>query len=193
MKAKIKIELLSNTIFGSGKSVPGAEDISILLDSKGFPYLKGTTFKGIFREEVENILDWTGNTSINVDEIFGERVSTQQRANGSDRFIFTDFVIPSNIKDIMLGEQNYKMSKDIVADCFTSEYTFTAIENGMIKKGSLRSCKCINKGNIFYGEIIYDEKYADIVKMGVKAIKFMGSMRTRGFGRVKVSIEQVVK
>ena len=49
---KIKMELLSDVIFGNGMSVPGGEDISVLCDSNGFPYYKGGTLKGIFREEL---------------------------------------------------------------------------------------------------------------------------------------------
>ena len=56
---KIKMELLSDTIFGNGMSIPGGEDISVLSDENGFPYYKGGTFKGIFREELERFLDWT--------------------------------------------------------------------------------------------------------------------------------------
>ena len=60
---KIKIKLLSNTIFGSGQSVPGGEDIAILHDKDGFPYLKASTFKGIFREEFENYCSLTNELS----------------------------------------------------------------------------------------------------------------------------------
>ena len=49
---KIKMELLSDAIFGNGMSVPGGEDISVLRDMYGFPYYKGSTFKGVFREEI---------------------------------------------------------------------------------------------------------------------------------------------
>ena len=46
---KIKMELLSDTILGNGMSIPGAEDISVLHDEYGFPYYKGSTFKGVLR------------------------------------------------------------------------------------------------------------------------------------------------
>ena len=56
----IQIRLLSDAIFGNGQSIPGGEDISILCDDKGFPYYKGSTFKGIFREELIRLLEWKG-------------------------------------------------------------------------------------------------------------------------------------
>ena len=45
---KIKMQLISDVVFGNGMSIPGGEDISILCDEQGFPYYKGGTFKGIF-------------------------------------------------------------------------------------------------------------------------------------------------
>lgn len=58
---KIKMELLSDAIFGNGMSVPGGEDISVLRDMYGFPYYKGSTFKGVFREELYRYLEWIQN------------------------------------------------------------------------------------------------------------------------------------
>ena len=49
---KIKMELISDAIFGNGASIPGGEDIAVLSDEYGFPYYKGGTFKGVFREEL---------------------------------------------------------------------------------------------------------------------------------------------
>ena len=53
---KIKMTLLSDVVFGNGMSIPGQEDISVLVDGKGFPFYKGGTFKGVFREELERYL-----------------------------------------------------------------------------------------------------------------------------------------
>ena len=45
----VRVRLLSDTIFGAGFSVPGGEDIAVCEDSKGYPYLKGSTLKGLLR------------------------------------------------------------------------------------------------------------------------------------------------
>ena len=55
---KIVMRLLSDTIFGNGESIPGAEDMSVLVDDYGFPYYKGGTLKGIFREELGRYLGY---------------------------------------------------------------------------------------------------------------------------------------
>ena len=57
---KIMMRLVSDAVFGNGNSVPGGEDIAVLHDSHGFPKYKGSTFKGIFREELINLLLWKG-------------------------------------------------------------------------------------------------------------------------------------
>lgn len=44
----VRVRLLSDTIFGAGFSVPGGEDIAVCEDSKGYPYLKGSTLKGLY-------------------------------------------------------------------------------------------------------------------------------------------------
>ena len=53
---KVTMRLLSDTIFASGNSVPGGEDIALRLDSEGKPFLPGSTLKGLLRESLENYL-----------------------------------------------------------------------------------------------------------------------------------------
>ncbi len=186
---RVKIDLLSNTIFGSGKTVPGAEDISILIDENGFPYLRGATLKGILREEIENIVDWTKGNKNTIKKLFGQE---GEYSINNERLIISDFTISENIKNIMLAEEN--ISDREITNCFTGIYTFTKIENGTAAEGSLRSCRYINKGTIFYGEILMntkDEKLKELISNGLKAVKYIGTMRTRGFGKVKLS--EVIK
>lgn len=46
VELQVRLELLSDTIFGSGHSIPGGEDIAVCQDENGYPYLKGTTLQG---------------------------------------------------------------------------------------------------------------------------------------------------
>ena len=70
---QVRIELLEDAFWGSGESIPGAEDSSILMDEHGFPYLRGTTFRGVLREEMENYFAWTGqeNADSETEALFG--------------------------------------------------------------------------------------------------------------------------
>lgn len=190
---KVKIKLLSDTIFGSGQSIPGGEDIAVLHDKNGFPYLRATTFKGIFREEFENYCSLTNERSdADIEKMFGkpgianEDTDKIEKLN-SERLIFTDFRISENVRNIILNDIGER-SQNKVLDSFTNIYTFTSIENGVSKEGSLRSARCIKKGVIFYGIIGCSKENEDIIKNVLKMIKFMGNMKTRGFGRVKVEV-----
>ena len=67
----VTMELCSDAIFGSGFSIPGGEDIAVCEDGAGFPYLKGSTFKGLLRESLENLMAWTGADSSVVEALCG--------------------------------------------------------------------------------------------------------------------------
>lgn len=180
---KIRIEILSNTILGSGKSIPGGEDIGLLVDSEGFPYLRGSTFKGILREEIENIIDWEGEDRNVVEKLFG---TGGERGVDESQLVISDFTLSDNVKNVIRKKD---LIKERVTECFSSVYTFTSIENGVAKKGSLRTCRYINKGIVFHGNILCCKDDEEILRKGLKAIKYIGTMRTRGFGRVKVREE----
>ena len=68
---KYNMRLLSDTIFGSGYSVPGGTDISVFRDREGYPMLKGSTMKGLLRESAANIADWNGLGRDKVMSLFG--------------------------------------------------------------------------------------------------------------------------
>ena len=187
---KIRMQLMSDAIFGSGDSIPGGEDISILSDENGFPYLKGGTFKGIFREEMGNYLAWTISDKTKIDREIERLLGKGGHAGiqSEDRLIFSDFTLSDYVKDRVLSEiepgQGY-----MVLEALSHTRTFTAISSdGIVEEGSLRQCRCVNKGLNFYSEIKClpgDEK---LVKEVLSMIKWVGTMRSRGFGKVKLTI-----
>ena len=184
---KIRMTLLSDTIFGNGVSVPGAEDISILCDEQGFPYYKGGTFKGIFREELERYLELNGEdlsqSIVKVRSLLGEAGDHDD----SGKLVFSDFRISPKVREAVLSETT---DPAVITDLMTHLRTFTAIdENGAVKTGSLRIARCANKGLSFYGEIACPEGEKELVKQVLEMIKWIGSMRNRGFGKISLSEE----
>lgn len=186
---QIKMELLSDTIFGNGMSVPGAEDISVLHDEYGFPYYKGGTFKGLIREEYERYLGWLGNSSeeisAKIKNLFGE--SGDDSDNG--KLVFTDFVLSPYVKKTVNDE--IKNDADAILDVLTNIRSFTSInENGVAKQGSLRMARCVNKGLCFYSQIDCDKTMENELAEVISTVKWIGSMRNRGFGKVKITVEE---
>ena len=70
-RVKIRMELLSDTILGSGYSIPGAEDIAVCQDENGYPYMKGSSFKGVLRESMENLAFWKELDENGINEMLG--------------------------------------------------------------------------------------------------------------------------
>jgi len=66
---------------------------------------------------------------------------------------------------------------------------FTSLENGMAKEGSLRQCRCVKSGFHFYGTCVCDAQDAELVKEVLGLIKWVGTMRNRGFGEVSICVE----
>lgn len=183
------MKLLSDAIFGSGQSVPGAEDIAVQCDSSGFPFYKGGTFKGLFRDEFENYLFVCGKTD---DEIKAE-TRMLFGAEGADdpgerKLAFTDFTLSEAVKKAIIDEIG-DSDPMRVTEVLTHLRTFTKIDdNGMVANGSLRMARCIDSGLCFYGEIICAEEDKPMLSEALAFVKSIGTMRNRGFGQIRLSI-----
>ena len=182
---KIQMKLLSDTIFGNGRSLPGEEDISVLADENGFPYYKGGTFKGIFREELSQYLALTGGDESTLTSLLG--FPGDDESESSEKLVFSDFVISDPVKTVVLDEIGTG-NPDAVLNAFTSMRVFTKIgDDGTAAAGSLRMARCVNKDIVLNSEILCRPEDEDIVADVLGLIKSVGSMRNRGFGMVRIS------
>lgn len=189
---KIKMKLLSDAVFGNGMSVPGGEDIAVLCDEQGFPYYKGGTFKGIFREEFMRYLYLTTQDENEVKEKIVNLLGEGGDSNvlNESKMVFSDFHLSEGVKKVMLEEIGENHPEEIL-ESLSHIRTFTSItEDGMTKEGSLRSCRCVNKGLYFYSEVQCQKEDEETVEEVLSFIKWVGSMRNRGFGKVKIEVEQ---
>lgn len=190
---RISMELLSDAIFGNGLSIPGGEDISVLHDENGFPYFKGNTLKGIFREELLRLLEWQGKKEDEIRETADELLGR----GGDDslalrKLVFSDLVIPESVKEAVLTELWSGTGEEDVSDkvlnAFTNLRVFTALEeDGMVKRGSLRVARCVNRGICLNGEIRCSDELRPLVRETIGLIKWVGTMRNRGFGQVRIT------
>lgn len=189
MKLLIHMHLLSDAIFGNGMSMPGGEDICILTDEKGFPYMKGSTLKGIFREELINYLDWSGNDQDSIAQMVGKLMGNSgadQLENG--KLLFSDLTLDGRVMEAVIEEG---ASKQEVIDMFSYIRNFTRLENGLAKDGSLRNGRCVKSNLNFYATCSCEQEDAELVKNVLKMMKWIGSMRNRGFGKVSVEVEEI--
>jgi len=168
---KLTMELLSDTIFGSGFSIPGGEDIAVYQDESGYPYLKGSTLKGLLRESLQNLLAWSGMDDCS-GELLGE--SGWQGTTDGRRIQLTALVLQQLPAESQL--------------CYGNR-TFTALEAGVVAEGTLRTASCIRQGLRFVGEVTCAEQDFPLVQQAFAAIKWAGTLRNRGFGRVRMRLE----
>ena len=193
MKLKLRMTLLSDAVFGSGQTEQGGMDLSVMLDRSGFPYYKASTFKGLFRETLEQYLSWTADdqeTEVgNQENLVGQLMGNA----GDDEFsgrklVFSDFCVSDAVKEAVIREIGENKPETITA-CMTNVRRFTSINpDGTAEKGALRSARCINQGLAFYGEIQCAREDETLVRDVLPMIKWLGSMRSRGFGKVKIEV-----
>lgn len=174
VELQVRLELLSDTIFGSGHSIPGGEDIAVCQDENGYPYLKGTTFKGLLRESMQDLLEWSGGPTDTVEALLGKEGWTGTA--GGRRLHLTPLTL----------EEKPEESET----CYDHR-TFTSLENDVVKTGTLRSAVCVCRGQTFTGRIFCEEQDVSLVRESALGIKWLGTMRSRGFGHVKVTAEPV--
>lgn len=189
MKLLIEMTLLADAVFGNGLSIPGGEDIATQMDDQGFPYLKGNTLKGMFREELINLLGWTGKDEKETDEtvctLMGEGGSEQLDETRKVRF--SDLVINPELRKTV-EEETDDLAEHIAMFTYTRD--FTSLEDGMAKEGSLRQCRTVKSGLHFYGTCYCAKEDAELVKEVLSLIRWVGTMRNRGFGKVSIVVEE---
>ena len=77
-----------------------------------------------------------------------------------------------------------------VLNAFTHIRTFTKIGiEGTVDYGSLRMARCVNKDLIFYGTVICEDSDEALVREVFGLIKWIGTMRNRGFGHIRVDVK----
>lgn len=167
---QIRVELLSDTIISSGHSIPGGEDISLRLDAFGRPLLPGSTLKGLLRESMEDLLVWEGSEDATLlPALFGEAGNS---VDDGRRLVFGMLRL--------CGEH-----------ALTGLRAFTELtEDRVTKPNSLRVASCLRRGLCFSGQLYCAEEDRQRVSDGLRAIKWIGLHRNRGFGRVRITVSE---
>ena len=172
---KVNMELLSDTIFGSGYSIPGENDINVNKDKKGYPYIKGSTFKGLLRECAENWVAWAGKDQEVLTLLFGE--SGWMGSPNERRITVSSLCLEDPEDDPKI---------------YFSERVFTSVNaDGVAETGTLRTAQCVKAGVKFYGTITCADEDKYIIKNALRCIKWVGTLRNRGFGKVRFRYEEI--
>lgn len=190
----LKVELLTETLFGSGESIPGDVDEEVLHDVYGFPYMKGKTIKGKLREEALHVQMCIGAGQAEeeiVDRLFGTGDAKEDTI-----LKFSDLTVSSGVRQLLMMQM-----KDIatgidpqdILEAMTDIRNFTRIEEtGVAKKGSLRRIRVIHRGYHFYCTITAQRELSMeeeiLLAAAAASLRHLGSMETRGKGHVKCTL-----
>lgn len=183
--------------------LPGSGEGSALIDADpvttpdGFPYFPARTFKGLFREAVQEVLEIQGDHKKSraiVTELFG-------KADGDDAALLKFRNLYLNDWDAIRKHlPKYKTAEALAFDPsritahYTAEVAQTAIKNdGVAQDRSLRNFQAIKPETTFEGSIEFDNDkvlaYNDILSRAELQLRFAGTKRNRGFGKVSVKLD----
>lgn len=191
----ITIKLLSDTMFGSGESIPEVIDNDIRYDECGLPYMNAKTLKGHIREQMEFVQYFNEKfKDIDIDHLMGES-QHKEGNNGILRFsnVCLSEAIRQTIKKLIA---DHKVTSDEVLDALTITYSSTKInENGVAEDHSLRRERMIkaNDTMIFHSMLYVDGQLTDheksFLEKSVSSLQHLGTHKSKGKGLVECKLK----
>lgn len=184
---QFQIKLLSDACISSGENFGTIIDTDVCYDRFGYPYIPAKRIKGCLREIGIDLIDWGIGEKSFIQILFGIEGACDSG------LIITDAEL-ENVEQRKMSIQmakkkrlDYLLSPQNILENYTYMRTQTALEDGVAKKNSLRSCRVMKKGLEFYFQCNIDDYSKEVQTFFgqcCKGLWHMGLNRTRGFGHV---------
>lgn len=195
-KMTIKIELLSPLQLSSGRE-DIIHDSDAVHDSYGVPYFPGKRLKGLLYESALELVEMGAKfNKRDIDILFGNIGETRIRidnfylkgsteAEDAEKIHSSWSYLENKYPEIFNTENVWQSYTEVRHQTKIDEATGTAEDE------SLRNMRVVQKGLTFVGDIyllssanrINDDE--SIVEQALLNLRFAGSKRNRGFGRIK--------
>lgn len=195
-KMKIEIELLSPLQLSSGRE-DIIHDSDAVHDSYGVPYFPGKRLKGLLYESALELVEMgakfnkrdidilfgnIGETRIRIDNFY---LKSSTEAEDAEKIRSSWSYLENKYPEIFNTENVWQSYTEVRHQTKIDEATGTAEDK------SLRNMRVVQKGLYFIGDIyllaganrINDDEI--IVEQALLNLRFAGSKRNRGFGRIK--------
>ncbi len=174
---KYTIEFFAQWHCGSGLSAGADVDALVVKDRNGMPYVPGKTIKGLVREAVENLMQFTEtNKSGLIKEAFGEEGKTTGCAHFGNA-------------ELNEYERNAIIEANASQFLYNKVTTTAISKDGTAQDHSLRSIQTVVPCTL-HGRITgVPEELADDIVRSFGLIKRLGHKRTRGLGRCDIKGE----
>lgn len=189
---KLTLKTISFVLAGSG-ATSGLIDTDISFIGSGFPFIPAKRIKGLLKESLIEVLEILGESQLGlVEKIFGEEGDA--KANAGIIRVGNGFL--EGWTKIKKESKDYKdyFSQEKIIEFFTSEISQTTIDekSGIAKSRSLRNYRVLNPGFDFEFEIsfkdVLEPNEKDLFSKCVSNLRYMGSRRNRGWGKIKCSL-----
>jgi len=194
----LKLELLSDTVFGRGDGVAGLVDIEVQHDRYGLPYLGGRALKGLLGAECDDLvfaLDKAGKGErwqAVADRLFGRSGATTQ---GQAILRIGPARLPDDLRAAIARDaDNGMLTRAEVLETLTTLRRQTAMDpvTGAPRKETLRALRLVLRGTTFTSRLTFiQEPSADdlaLLAATVKALRRAGTGRNRGRGRLRAEL-----
>ena len=193
-KYKLKLELKSAALIGSGEGFGAIIDTDIVFDEVGIPFIPAKRIKGCLRDsatEIQEMFDRSKiNFKINIDETFGIPGRENSTPVYFSNLTLQDYEQNKKWLEYLVNKNEYSdiLSKDRVLETFTEIRQQTAIgSDGVALAHSLRTVRVLKRGLTFYGGVDVDTENPDITNTLIFAcsnFRHLGTKRNRGFGDI---------
>ncbi|MGB9929007.1 MAG: RAMP superfamily CRISPR-associated protein [Methanosarcina sp.] len=202
------LELLSDTLIGSGEGWGATIDTDVVFDNFGLPYIPARRVKGCLRESALEVVEMFEQSGIDfasrddLDTLFGKTGQSDSRALSFSNCYLDEYSLNKQWIEWLIAEYPDIFSKDAVLDTFTSIRQQTAINKnedpgssarkGIAEKASLRTSRVLDKGIKFSGSIEssfeLENRLFDFLFFATRNLRYIGTNRNRGFGSIRCAL-----
>ena len=201
----VTIETLSDTMLGSGESMPGFIDNDVKYDDNGLPYMFAKTLKGHIREQMEMLVCFSNDhgkpryCKEDVDDLLGPDEDEKFKKYG--RLKFTNVELESNVrKAIVSAIRGKEVSASEILEAMTMTYSSTRIapETGVAMEHSLRRERMVRTGFTFETKLYLEDegldedtqkKYEKLIIDSFRALQHIGTHKSKGKGHVNCEVK----
>lgn len=200
LKLELKMDIVSPALLGSGEGYGTMIDTDIVHDSDGLPYFPAKRLKGLLRESALEVLEMFEQCGIGGLERsdWNHAFGTTGKTSGHIHFHQLRFPDYSDLRLwIRWAKKNHPtlFTPDDVLSTLTSLRQLTAVDDSGVAKEGLRTVRVLNDGYSLVGKIHVEQgsdssQAVNLLAYGCANLRNIGTMRTRGYGKVNCNLWQ---
>lgn len=200
----LEVTLESPLTSAAGEGRVGLVDRDVAFDDIGLPILPGRRLKGLWREAYRDVADaWQqcGQSAMSAEQIFGDVGQSLGSGDACIQVANAELKDATDLKEWLRYLENYRIRKlraDDVVHHYATVRAQTAIDSktGSAKENTLRLTRTLRAGLVFWAPVRFVDdspkpELKDALALGAAAIRYMGTARTRGLGKVRCRLREI--